>query len=288
MPAKFFKILLVLFIIAIAISFVLFWFTNRPSKQLEIFYLDVGQGDAELIKSPGGQNILIDGGPDKTIMTRLSEILPAYDRTIDLMILTHPHDDHVTGQIEVIKNYNVKKILYTGITQTTPNYISWLDAVKNAKIPLVIIDRAQTIKLDSETSLDIIYPRKNLSGRDVIFLNNSSIVALLKYKNFSAIFMGDAEKPVEDELVYAFDNIKAKIIKIGHHGSDTASSDGLIKAVSPETAIIEVGANNKYGLPSLRTIKKLERGNIKVYRTDQNGTIEVISNGDTYQVKASK
>jgi len=288
MPTKLLKILLPLFIIGILIFILIFWFAGRPAKQLQIFFIDVGQGDAELIKSPGGQNILIDGGPDKTIMSRLSEILPAYDRTIDLLILTHPHDDHVAGLVEVVKNYKVTKILYTGVSHSAPNYLAWLEEVKNKNIPLVIVDRPQIIKFDNDTSLEILYPRKSLAGRDVKFLNNSSIVARLKYKNFSAIFMGDTETPVEDELMETYQNIKAKVIKIGHHGSDTASSDKFIKAISPETAIIEAGANNQFGLPSLRTIKKLERENIKVYRTDLNGTIKIISDGERYQVNTNK
>jgi competence protein ComEC len=288
MPKRIFKIIFVLFLLGIAVLLLIFWFTKTPAKQLEVFFFDVGQGDSELIKSPGGQNILIDGGPDKTVMSRLSEALPVYDRTIDLMILTHPHDDHVAGLVDVIKNYNVKKILYTGVSHNAPNYLAWLKAVKDKKIPLTIIDHAQQIKLDNETFLEILYPRISLLGRDVKFLNNSSIVARLEYKNFSTLFMGDAENPVEDELIGAYVSIKAKVIKIGHHGSDTSSGEKFIKAVSPQTAVIEAGVNNQFGLPSLRTIKRLERENVKVYRTDLNGTIIIKSDGENYQISSNK
>jgi competence protein ComEC len=288
MPHKLLKILLILSIIGIVAALTIYWISDRQPRQLELFFLDVGQGDGELIKSPGGQNILIDGGPDKIIMSRLAEALPAYDRTIDLMILTHPHDDHVAGLIEVVKNYQVKKILYTGVAHTSPNYISWLEEVKNKKIPLIIIERAQEIRLDNETVLKILYPRKNLMGRDVKFLNNSSIVARLKYKNFTALFMGDAENPVEDEMIDSFENIGARVIKIGHHGSDTSSSDKFIRAVSPEAAIISAGANNQFGLPSPRTIKRLERENIKIFRTDLSGTIKITSDGEKYLVSPAK
>jgi competence protein ComEC len=288
MPKKLLKILIPLLILGIVIFVFIYWFSGRPSKQLQIDFMDVGQGDAEMIITPGGRNILIDGGPDKTIMNRLSEILPSYDRTIDLMILTHPHDDHVTGLIDVVKNYKVLKILYTGVSHTSPNYLAWLNEVKNKKIPLVIIERSQQIKLDNDATLEILYPRKSLAGKDVKFVNNSSIVARLRYKEFSALLMGDAENPIEDEIMGAYENIRAKVIKVGHHGSDTSSGDKFLEAVSPEIAVIEAGVKNQFGLPSPRTVKRLERQNIKVYRTDLNGNIKIVSDGVKYQVITNK
>jgi competence protein ComEC len=288
MPKKLLKILIPLLILGIVIFSIIYWYSERPSKQLQIDFMDVGQGDAEMIITPGGHNILIDGGPDTMIMNRISEILPSYDRTIDLMILTHPHEDHVTGLIDVVKNYKVLKILYTGVVHTSPNYLAWLNEVKNKKIPLVIIERSQQIMLDNDVSLELLYPRKSLSGKDVKYVNNSSIVVRLKYKEFSALFMGDAENPIEDEIMGAYDNIRAKVLKVGHHGSDTSSGEKFIEAVSPEIAIIEAGFKNQFGLPSPRTVKRLEKQNIKVYRTDLNGNIKVFSEGIGYKVITNK
>ena len=162
MSPKLYKILLILGIVLVLLAIPVFGLTYNPSLELEVDFLDIGQGDAILIKSPFGQNILIDGGPDSKVIEGLGKILPFWDKRIDLMILTHPHDDHVTGLIEIIKRYRVKRILYTGVVHSAPNYLAWLETVKERKIPLVIIDRPQTIKLGKECYLDILYTKANL------------------------------------------------------------------------------------------------------------------------------
>jgi len=178
-----------------------FFSTQAQNRELIISFLDVGQGDAALIKTPSGHNILIDGGPGTKILKRLPNELSWYDKTIDLMILTHPHSDHVDGLIPVLKRYEAKQILSTGAVHSSPTYLAWLDLVREQNIPLVIIDREQTIDLGDDCYLHIIYPLTNLSGREVTNLNNSSIVARLVYKDTSFLFMGDAETEVEQELV---------------------------------------------------------------------------------------
>ena len=283
MPTKLYKILLVLGIVFVLISIPVFLLAYSVPGNLEVDFLDVGQGDAILIKVPSGQNILIDGGPNSEVISCLSEELSWWDRTIDLMILSHPHDDHVSGLIEVIRRYEVKKIIYTGVPHNSPSFLTWLNLIKEKKIPMIIVDREQKINLGPDCFLEFLYPNKAIFGRQADNLNNTSIINKLTYKNNKFLFMGDAEMELEEILLNGDFDLSANILKIGHHGSDTSSSEEFLRAVKPEFAIIEVGEDNKFSHPSLRVLKRLERMNIKAYRTELDGTIRIISDGNSFE-----
>lgn len=297
MPGRLYKILLILGISFAILSVPAFWFSyplfndflnqGRAANELEVDFLDVGQGDAILIKTPAGQNILIDGGPDNTVIKRLSENLPWWERTIDLVILTHPHDDHVNGLNDVLKRYNVEKILYTGVTHSSPGYLSWLELIRSKKIPLVIIDQPQEITLDEDCYLDIIYPRTSFLNREVDNLNNSSIVARLVYGQTVFLLTGDAEAEVEQELLdlASTTDLSAPMLKVGHHGSDTSSSEEFLDTVQPQIAIIPAALENKFGHPSLRVVKRLERLGAAVYQTGVDGTVRAVSDGVEIRVE---
>ncbi len=285
MPHKLYKILLILGIVFVLISIPVFLLAYDFPENLEVDFLDVGQGDAILIKTPIGQNILIDGGPDSKVISCLSEELPWWDRTIDLMILSHPHDDHVAGLIEVLRRYKVKKVIYTGVLHNSPSFLAWLDLIKEKKISMIIIDREQKIVLGENCFLEFLYPDKAILGRQVDNLNNSSIINKLIYKNNQFLFMGDAEIELEEILINNNIDLSADVLKIGHHGSDTSSSEEFLVALNPEIAVIEVGNDNKFNHPSLRVLKRLERMNIKTYRTDLDGTIRIESDGKNLNIK---
>ncbi|MDO9399303.1 MAG: MBL fold metallo-hydrolase [bacterium] len=271
------KKILLIFIVLILLFLVFFWFYYQSNSKLEVNFLDVGQGDAILIKAPAGQNILIDGGPDRKIIKRLGENLNWWDKQIDLMILTHPHDDHASGLIEVIKRYRVKEIAYSGVVHNSPNYLVWLKLVQEQKIKLTIIDRPQTVKLSDNCRLEMIYPQTSLLGQEVENLNNSSMAIRLVYGKTKFLFVGDLEELIEKELLNSKIDLTANVLKVGHHGSDTSSSQVFLEKIKPQLAIISVGLKNDFGHPSLRIIKRLERLGIKVLRTDQLGTIKLIS-----------
>ncbi len=305
MPHKLYKILLALGIIAALIAIPAFWLAFQAGDNLEVAFLDVGQGDSILIKTPYGQNILIDGGPDNSVVGRLGEELPWWDKKIDLMISTHPHSDHLAGLIDVIKRYKVKKILYTGAAHTSSNYFTWLELIKTKKIPLIIIDRPQTIKLGQDSELNIIYPRQSFAGQTINNLNNSSIVIKLIYGETSFLFTGDMEDEVEKELIsiaaaavanndpqsdtsiqsMKFVDLQADVIKISHHGSGDSSGQKFLEEVMPKIAVIQVGADNEFGHPNRRVIKRLERINARILRTDLNGTVKLISDGKNITIK---
>ncbi|MDP2709278.1 MAG: ComEC/Rec2 family competence protein [bacterium] len=285
MPAKLYKILIILGIAALLAAIPLFWLYYSEPKKLEVDFLDVGQGDAILIKAPGGQNILIDGGPDKSAVRRLGENLPWWDRRIDLMILTHPHDDHVTGLIDVLKRYRVKKIIYTGASHNAPNYLAWLAAARAKKVPMIIADKRQTIDLGQGAIIKIIYPGFSLLNKTLPDLNDSSIVIKLIYGHNSFLLTGDAGEAVERELMAGGADLSADVLKVGHHGSQYSSGQAFLARVGPGLAVIQAGRDNSFGHPSGRIIKRLERAGAAIFRTDLNGTIKIISDGINIKVK---
>lgn len=248
---------------------------------LHIYYLNVGQGDSILINTPYGQNILIDGGPDNSVINELGKVMPFWDKTIDMMILTHPHADHIVGLVEVLRRYQVKQVYYTGVVYSTAEFLEWLQEIQTQKIPLFIVKEHSTVTLGDDLKLEFLYPLEDLSGKKVSDVNNSSIVARLIYKNQKFLFTGDLQEEGESEMVAEErELLSSTILKVGHHGSSTSTSDAFLAAVSPVTGIIPCGLDNKFGHPHLRTVKRLERSNVEILRTDQLGTISIASDGD--------
>lgn len=278
MEKKLFKILGSLLIIV----FLLIGFAVNSQKQrqnLEVDYLDVGQGDSILIKTPFEQNILIDGGPSSKVLSELGKNLAFFDKKIDLVVLTHPHADHVTGLVEVLRRYQVKKILLTGVTDTSPPYVSFLQEIADQKITTEFATGTQDINLGQDLTLKILYPLKSLQGTSMENLNNSSIVLKMIYKNNSFLFTGDADQQVEDDLLASQEDLRAQVLKVAHHGSKYSSSPAFLAAVAPEDAVISVGANNEFGHPNLITLDNLQKIGAKIFRTDELGTIKIISDG---------
>jgi len=279
MPKNFYKILVASLIVFLVVLSVFLYFYKIKQNSLEVDFLDVGQGDSELIQTPFGQNILVDGGPDKKVMSRLAENLSWWDRKIDLMILTHPHDDHVTGLVDVVKRYDVKKIIYTGVAHTGPNYLAWLKVVRDKKIPVIIIDHPQTIKLGDDCEIEIMFPDENLVGKTPENLNNTSIAMKLVYGKTKFFLAGDIEKDIEHKLSMENIDLSADVFKADHHGSDTSNTEELLRKINPKIVVIEVGKNNQFGHPSGRPLKTFERIGARVYRTDLDGTVRIASDG---------
>jgi len=274
---KFKKIWLLLLIIPIGLV-VFLQISNQ--ENLQVHFFDVGQGDAILIETPGHNRILIDGGPDDSILQRLGEQLPWTSREIDLVVLTHPHDDHLFGLVQVLQRYQVKQIIMTDAVHNSPRYLEWLKLIQDQKIPVRIIGQRQIVMVD-DLALDFLYPNQNFVDQDINNLNNTSIVLKLKYGQTSFLLMGDAEEEVEEALLLAKLDLSANILKVGHHGSDNATTEAFLQAVSPQEAIISVGADNSFNHPSQRIVRRLERQEVLILRTDQQGTITIESDGQS-------
>ena len=256
---------------------------SQKDGLLKIYFLDIGQGDAIFIEVPNGNQVLIDGGPDNKVIQELAKVMPFYDHDIDMVIATHPHADHIAGLIEVLERYNVKNVLQAKEDYNSPVVPAWRDAVKNEKTNEIEAIAGKIIELGNGVVLKIIYPEESLEGQTVKNPNNSSVVMMLDYKETEILLVGDIEAKVEKELLD--DDIDADILKVGHHGSKTSTTANFLERISPQVAFVEVGSKNKFGHPSPEVIQRLENSGIKYYRTDLDGHTEVITDGETFQVK---
>ncbi len=286
-----FGIMSVLFIADILVSLAVYDLSRR--NFLEVDFFDVGQGDAIFIQTPEGRQILIDGGPSSAILEKLGGSLPFWDRTLDLIILTHPENDHLLGLIEVLKNYEVGNILWTGIVRDTENYKEWERLIakeqgKEEKANIFIAKAGQKIYLSEQSPdqyVEILYPFEGLEGKSFEDSNNTSIVNKLIFGENSFLFPGDIYKSAEKEILEKGGiDVGSDVLKISHHGSKTSSAEEFIAKVSPEVAVISAGKDNKYGHPSPETLEALEKYGITVLRTDVKGDIKIISNGKKYAI----
>jgi competence protein ComEC len=256
------------------------------SNLLRLFYFDVGQGDSILLRTPYNQDILIDGGPDSSVLSKLGRALPFYDHDIELLIITHPHPDHYQGVFDVLKRYKVDKILISTDEGSNKGYRQLLEQIKSRAIPLQIINQATRVNLGDYLTFDILFP--DHSVKETEKENNMSVVGRLVFYNQTFLFTGDSEQEREGYLISKKAKLNSDVLKVGHHGSSTATSEEWLKAAAPKIAIISVSAHNTYGHPSLRVLRRLERQGIKIYRTDENGDIKITTDGETLKVKTAK
>jgi competence protein ComEC len=252
---------------------------------LKIYYLDVGQGDAALVVTPSGQQILIDGGPSGAVINKLSGIIPFYDKSLDIVIASHKHSDHISGLMSVLERYEVENIVDTKAEYNTPEVKKWNDLKLLEDSKIIEPIASNYIDLGGGVRMVFLYPEKSLDSLSSKNANNDSIVLLLEYKNFKALFPGDAELKQENAILNKKINIDADILKVGHHGSNTSTSLSWLGAVSPQVAVIEVGAKNTYGHPTKTILSRLENNNVKYYRTDTDGDIDIVSDGNFFKVK---
>jgi len=258
---------------------------NQAAPLLRVYFLNVGQGDAIYIRTPEEQDILIDGGPDASVLSELGKVMPFWDRQIDVMVLTHPHSDHVAGLVEVLRRFEVKQIYYTGVLHTAPDYLAWLTEIKNKNVSMNIVHDFFELKLSDEIKLQFLYPTVSLVNKKMTELNNSSIVTRLVDGDTEFLFTGDAEAEVEEALLKKYCALEqpcalaSDVLKVGHHGSTSSSLEEFLKAVDPRYAVISVGQDNSFGHPHLRTLKRLERLNVPILRTDERGAIEFATDG---------
>jgi len=258
-------------LIIILLTILYFFSVRNKIDRVEIDFLDVGQGDASLLKLPNNKIVLIDGGPNNLVLKRLGENLPFYQRKIDLIILSHFHDDHLLGLIEIVRRYKIKSIMYIGGAESSPLFPIFLKEAKQRKSNLISLKNEASIKYSEKCLLKVLNPLVLGVKTD----SNNSLIVRLDCSPLSALFTGDNNYKVEASLLQTGLDWTAKILKGSHHGSKSANSGLFLRAINPDILAISVGADNRFGHPSPETLERAGQLGIKIKRTDFEGTIRI-------------
>ncbi|OHA00231.1 MAG: hypothetical protein A3C11_01970 [Candidatus Sungbacteria bacterium RIFCSPHIGHO2_02_FULL_49_12] len=276
-----FKILGIFWIalVFLALGIWTFLFSIEPRATLSFQAFNIGQGDALFIETPDRYHILIDGGPDATIIAKLGESLSFWNKKIDLIILTHPHADHVSGLVEVLKRYQVGAIIESNARYNTAEYTEWNRMKEAARVPSYTAVAGMRAEVGKYIVLQILTPFANDAGQTFRNIHDSNIVSRFTYGREMFLLMGDAEESMEQALLARGVLGPAAVLKVGHHGSQTSTSQGFLDLVHPAAAVISVGEKNTYGHPRQEVLDRLSAIGAKVFRTDQDGDVRLTTDG---------
>ena len=249
---------------------------QRP-RSLHIAFLNIGQGDSIYIESPTGTQVIVDGGPDSSLLRELTSVMNPFDRTLDAIIVTNPDQDHFAGFIPLLGRYSVGEELEPGTVKTTLTYKALVSALTENKVPRVLAKRGMILDLGGGAALQVLYPDRDVSH---LAPNDGSVVMKLIYGKTSVMLMGDATAKVEAHLIsLGTTTLSSDILKLGHHGSKTSSSENWLQAVRPSEAIVSAGCKNKYGHPNKEVTDRLASDSIPYLWTCKEGTIAFTSDG---------
>jgi competence protein ComEC len=256
---------------------------QNSTDTIEVHFIDVGQGDSIYIKMPS-QDILIDAGERGRGDAVINYLRNQNVQDLELVVGTHPHSDHIGGLVNVLKTFPTKEVVDPGVVHTSKTYEEYLQLIDTKNITFTEGRAGMRRNYDDSTRLEILSP----TNPDEKNLNEDSVVIKLTHGNVAFLFTGDAGSRSEKEMLRNGYSLKSTILKVGHHGSYSSTSRRFLKAVSPEVAIISCGTGNSYGHPHKVTLNKLKAANADIYRTDQNGSIVVKTDGKTYQVTTER
>jgi competence protein ComEC len=258
-----------------------------PDGKLHVTFLDVGQGDAILIETPTGAQILIDGGPDGSILlSELGRQIPFWDRSLDLVVLTHPDADHLTGLIAALERYDVGVVMTGAQLAQTGLVDAWETALQAQAASRVQGETGMRLEFSDDVALEILHPDSDWSAEEQENINNQSLVLRLTYQDVAVLLPGDIEADVERVLLRSDAYLASTVLKLPHHGSKTSSSRAFLDAVNPQLSVISVGAENDFGHPSGEVLERLE--GMLVYRTDRHGRVEITSDGHTLWIETER
>lgn len=249
---------------------------------LHLVVCDVGQGDAIYIKTPSGKDVLVDGGGNDKVLDCLTKHMPFWDRTIELMILTHPDADHITGLVPVLQRYSVLHFVTSKTSKETGIYKKFMQALSQEGLTPKYVFLNDKIDFGDGLISDILWP--SLDALDEFKspsrVNELSVIQVLAFGKFKALLTGDAQVKVQDRIAGSLSGID--VLKVPHHGSKTGMSDYYLNKLRPSLAVISVGKNNRYGHPTSFSLDLLSKYAIKTLRTDRDGEVEIVSNGKNY------
>jgi competence protein ComEC len=252
----------------------------QNASNLTVTFINVEQGDSEWIESPTGKTMLIDAGESSQVAKVISVIDPA--KTIDIVVTTHPHADHIGGMQTILTKYTIGEVFDSGQPYSSNTYENMLTTIDKKNISYATVKNGDSIKFDPLVKVEVLNPQPKFFDE----INDNSVVISMIYKNVSFLFAGDAQ--LNAETMYAKGIKNVTVLKVAHHGSLTSTGAYLISKTHPKISIISVGKDNPYGHPDSATIRRLVNDGSKVYRTDINGTISITTNGENYSVITTK
>lgn len=257
--------------------------TPSACECLRVHFLNVGQGDAILIETPEGFQMLVDGGPDGTVLRELSGVMGPHDRTLDVVVATHPDLDHIGGLVDVLARYEVTHVLMTKNENDTAVSKAFLNAVTQELAEVTYAESGQQFMLGATVSVAIFSP----TGNEQLWeSNNASIVMQITYGDTSFMLTGDASLEIENHLVGVYgDVLQSDVLKLGHHGSKTSTSQLFLDTVSPQYAVVSAGVGNRYGHPHQEVMARVFGRKIQSFHTGTDGTVSFESDGRSIIVK---
>lgn len=255
---------------------------DRDGK-LTVAFLDIGQGDAIFIESPTGAQMMIDGGPGGVVLRELGEVMPFYDRSIDLLLVSNPDADHIAGFVDILRSFKVNAVVEPGTVGASSYYRAFEELIKEEEARRIVARRGQILHLGGGAYFEILFPDRDVSGLDT---NDGSIIGKLVYGSTSFLFPGDAPEAIEKYLSFVDKKrLDADVLKVGHHGSKTSTGDALLGFASPAMAVISAGRENRYGHPHAEVLERLKQFEVETLGTYEQGRIILESDGETIRIK---
>ena len=265
---------------------ILVWYAvvaEDKGGKLTFAFLNIGQGDAIFIESPTGVQMMIDGGPGPIVLRELGKVMPFYDRTIDMLMVSNPDKDHMGGFIDVLDAFKVASVIEPGTMGASSEYKALGEKIEKEKAVRIIALRGQRIELGGGAYFEVLFPDRDVPG---LATNDGSLVGRLVYGKTSVMCTGEAAQNIEGYLD-SLDgkNLHSDVLKVGHHGSRTSTSQEFVGYVSPTYAVISSGTDNSYDHPHQETLDTLTQFGVQTLRTDLSGRIVMKSDGETISIK---
>lgn len=268
--------LLIILVLVLSFAFVLIK-ESKPIQNTKVTMLNVGQGDSFLVQASNGKQMLIDGGKDGAVLAELAKVMPWGDRSIDIVLATHPDMDHIGGLDAVLKRYKVDMFLTSEVGGDTQEYKNLLALVNKKKIPAYFVKAGMRFDLSDKDYFIVLFPDRDVSGWET---NTGSVVGKFVSGERSVLFTGDSPAPIEQYLAKKESkNLDVDILKLGHHGSRTSTTAALLKVATPELALVSAGKNNSYGHPHKEVLTLLKQFNVPYISTQIDSTVTFETDG---------